>query len=395
VDPAQAAWIKDTLLPGVIRSVDATGSHLATDYIELIDPSDPSKGIALFQNTPRFSTGYTVLQNRPGMLVEMHMLKDYKTRVTGNYEALRAMLEIVNRDADKLVKLNRVADFVVVEKGKECASLSTEKSPPSFRAEGNSQACSVPLRLDVSGATEPFVFKTYKYTRQPSDVSGGTWIQYTNQPMDITVPRQNELKVTLAVAPPRAYIIPAEWTNIIDVVQAHGLRMLRTSKPWSSEVDVYRCTTPQWQQRSFEGHHLLSWPKLNDQNRGCKLSREKMSFAAGSVVVPLDQRAAKVAIHLLEPEAEDSLMQWGFFDTIFEQKEYGEPRVLEKLARDMMAHDPKLKAEFEQRLATDKDFAVNPYARLQWFFYRSPWNDVEQNRYPVVRLSTLEGVPVQ
>jgi hypothetical protein len=213
--------------------------------------------------------------------------------------------------------------------------------------------------------------------------------------MTITVPRQNELKPTLTVTPPRAYLIPAEWTSIIDVVNAHGLRTLRTTKPWSSEVDVYRCTTPQWAQRSFEGHHLLTWPKLSDQNRGCKLSREKMTFAARSMVVPLDQRAAKVAIHLLEPEAEDSLMQWGFFATIFEQKEYGEPRVLEKLARDMMARDPKLKAEFEQKVASDKDFAANPYARLQWFFYRSPWNDVGQNRYPVVRLSTLDGVPVQ
>src|SRR3954467_13556135 len=40
VFPEQAAWIKDTLLPGVIRGVDATGKHLATDYIELMDGSD-------------------------------------------------------------------------------------------------------------------------------------------------------------------------------------------------------------------------------------------------------------------------------------------------------------------------------------------------------------------
>ena len=36
-----------------------------------------------------------------------------------------------------------------------------------------------------------------------------------------------------------------------------------------------------------------------------------------------------------------------FYKTIFEQKEYGEAYVLEKLAREMMAKDPKLKAEFE------------------------------------------------
>jgi Zinc carboxypeptidase len=378
VFPEQASWIKSTLLPGVIQTVNATGKHLAAPYIELADGTDPTKGIELFQNTPRYATGYTVLQNRPGMLVEMHMLKDYRTRVTGNYEALRAMIEIVNRDADKLLKMNRDADAAMIRSGKSAQAQQT-----------------FPLRLDASGATEPFPFKTYKYTRQPSEVSGSTWIQYTSEPMEITIPRQNELKPTLSISTTRAYIIPAEWTTVIDVVQAHGLKTLRTTRAWQREVDVYRCVTPQWQQRSFEGHHLLSWPKLGDQNRGCKLSREKTTFPAGSVVVPLDQRAAKVAIHLLEPEGPDSLMQWGFFDTIFEQKEYGEPRVLEKLAREMMAGDPKLKAEFEQKVASDKDFAANSYARLQWFFYRSPWNDTEQNRYPVARLTTLEGVPVQ
>ena len=48
----------------------------------------------------------------------------------------------------------------------------------------------------------------------------------------------------------------------------------------------------------------------------------------------MDQRAANVAINLLEPQAPDSLLRWGYLDAIFEPKEYGEPRVLEKLARD-------------------------------------------------------------
>jgi len=44
------------------------------------------------------------------MLVELHMLKDYKTRVTGNYELLRALLEVMNKDAAKLLALNAQAD---------------------------------------------------------------------------------------------------------------------------------------------------------------------------------------------------------------------------------------------------------------------------------------------
>ncbi len=70
---------------------------------------------------------------------------------------------------------------------------------------------------------------------------------------------------------------------------------------------------------------------------------EKRVFHAGSSVVPVAQRLANVIMNLLEPEAPDSFARWGFFNAIFEEKEYGEPYVLEALAREMMAEDPALK----------------------------------------------------
>ena len=87
---------------------------------------------------------------------------------------------------------------------------------------------------------------------------------------------------------------------------------------------------------------------------------EKRVFAPGSVVVSLAQVTGRVILNLLEPEAPDSLAHWGFFNAIFEEKEYGEHYVLEDLARQMMAADPSLKAEFEARVATDAEFAASP-----------------------------------
>ena len=49
--------------------------------------------------------------------------------------------------------------------------------------------------------------------------------------------------------------------------------------------------------------------------------------------------------------------------------------MLEKLARVMMAKDPKLKAEFERKVASDPKFEGDPYARLEFFYDRSPWHD--------------------
>ncbi len=50
------------------------------------------------------------------------------------------------------------------------------------------------------------------------------------------------------------------------------------------------------------------------------------------------------------------------------EKKYGEGYVLEALAREMMAKDPKLKAEFEEKVASDPVYAGSAAARLSFFY---------------------------
>jgi len=115
--------------------------------------------------------------------------------------------------------------------------------------------------------------------------------------------------------------------------------------------------------------------------------REKVDLPPGTVIVPIDQPAANVAANLLEPRAPDSLVRWGFLDAIFEQKESPDARVAEKLAREMLAKDPALKAEFEAKVAGDPAFAKDPAARLAFFYERSPWYATQKvGVYPVLRL---------
>jgi hypothetical protein len=114
--------------------------------------------------------------------------------------------------------------------------------------------------------------------------------------------------------------------------------------------------------------------------------RAEADFAAGAVLVPLDQPAANVAVNLLEPRASDSLLAWGLLDAVFEQKEYPDARVAERLAREMLAQDPALQRAFDERLG-DPAFAKSPEARLAFFYERSPWYAAQHvGLYPVVRL---------
>jgi hypothetical protein len=307
------------------------------------------------------------------------MLKDYKTRVTGNYELLRALLEVVNRDADKLIRLNREADEATIAQGR----MASGRSP-------------FPIRLEAAEETVPVAYRSFGFERVLSDVSGGIWIRYNTSPRELTVPRTSAIKVAKSVVPPLAYLIPAPWTSVISVLEAHGIKVRRTTRPWMGEVDTYRCEGVKWQAQSFEGRQapIIPVPTGDSPQGGCVPVREPLSFPRGSALVPLDQRAARVAIHFLEPEAPDSAVAWGFFNAVFEQKEYAESYVMEKLAREMMEKDPKLREEFERKVAGEKEFAADPQARLQFFYRRSPWWDSRMGLYPVGRLESTEGIPL-
>jgi hypothetical protein len=106
----------------------------------------------------------------------------------------------------------------------------------------------------------------------------------------------------------------------------------------------------------YEGHELVRVTAVATE-------RKYLTFHAGDVWVPLDQRGGALAATLLEAQSPDGFMAWGFFHTVFQKKEYGGDYIVEPMARAMLAHDPKLAADFKAKLAADTAFANNPNSR--------------------------------
>jgi hypothetical protein len=366
LDPAVATWQHKTVVDDAIPAYEKHG-HLASIYLEFKDGRDPRKGIENFGSGPRFSTGYAALQNRPALLIETHMLKSYAVRVYAVYDLLHVLLDDINRNPAALLAATAKADADTTARVKDAKAQ-------------------VPLTFKLDPVPTPFDLKGYAFTQTHSDISNDIWIQYDpTRPETYRIDNWNKLLPDLSIAPPAAYVVPGEWKSIIEKLDAHGIAYRRIGHPMK-EVDAtaYQLDEPQWASKPFEGHVMLRSFTL-------RAVPTEVTLPAGSVIVPMDQRAANVAIELLEPQAPDSLLHWGFLNAIFEAKEFGEPRVLEKLARDMMAKDPALKAEFEQKLHDDPAFAADSRARLEFFFNRSPWYTVQAvGAYPVLRLDAAQ-----
>lgn len=357
--PAPVAEWMNRVLDGQLFDRLRDDGHLPVAYFDLIDGKDPAKGVASTAFEPRYSTGYAALRNRASILVETHMLKPNKTRVLAQYHVLRRTLELVSANTEALRTANARAD----------AEDLKRENP----------AKPVVLSLRPTDTATPFTMKGFAYRVEPSKISGGPQILYDNtKPLDIETSWFKTMEVDKTVVPPFAYIIPPQWTEAIEVLKAHGLQSVGLTQPLTTDVEGYRLKEVKFAERPFEG-------RFRAQFRAEPFT-EKRTFPVGSMIVPVAQVSADVAIHLLEPAAPDSLAAWGFFNIVFEQKEYADGYKLEALAKKMIAENSKLKEEFDAKLAADEKFAADPRARLNFFYQRSPYWDPQLGLYPVFRI---------
>ncbi len=361
LDAGVKAWQDEALKKRIFPQVEKHG-HLLAPYLDLKDHRDIGKGIDNFGSGQRFSTGYVALQNRAALLVETHMLKSYATRVRATYDLLAAILDDFRTHPGVLRRAVEQADRNTIARAAQAGA-------------------SLPILFAASDKSVPFQLKGVAFTQEKSAISGDIWTHYDPaKPKDFEIPYWRDLIVKESAALPAAYLVPAGWPQIIDKLRQHGLRIEGTTQSVTVDVEYTRLDSPHWATAPFEGRLMLD-------RFVAKSTSATQTFPPGSVLVPLDQRAANVAVNLLEPRAPDSLLRWGFFNAIFEQKEAADARVLERLAREMLAKDPALKAEFETRLKNDAAFAASADARLEFFYQRSPWYTQQRiGLYPVARL---------
>ncbi len=190
------------------------------------------------------------------------------------------------------------------------------------------------------------------------------------------VPLRDQLVADLTVTAPRAgYLVAAGFAAIVAPrLGAHAIAYRRLDHPVTATVEAFYPTGVE-HAPPFEGRTRAT---IAGQWRS-----ERRTIEAGALWIPIRQPRARLAMHLLEPAAPDSLAAWGFFNAALEQKEYMESYVAEEVAREMLK-DPAIKRAFEQSLA-DPTFAASPERRLDFFYRRHPSWQSQRRELPVLR----------
>jgi len=359
MQPALTSWTKNIYLKQLDLQMTKDGLPICP-YVQFRSWHDPRSGMIGGIAPPMLSQGYTAIQNRPGLLVETHMLKDYKTRVNATYRMLYNSLAILNRESKTLKEIISVADTYV--------------SGKDFRESG--------INLDFENTKDSIMldFLGFEYTVEHSDLSGGDWFKYNNtKPVTFKIPYFNQVKASYSIKLPEAYIIPPEKSDVIERLKYHGINYTLLKKDAEISVVTYRFKDVKWSNYPYEGRFKTTSFEMDEVE-------VKRTYPKGSVLIDMNQRTAQVIAHILEPKSPDSYVSWGFFNEIFQQKEYGESYVLENLARKMLAEDANLKLEFEQKKKNEPEFAQNWWEILNWFYSKSPYWDTHLNMYPVGKI---------
>jgi len=354
-----SAFLNNKFVPFLKSEVEKKGYPIF-EYVSLKEWNKGLEyGLIDWVTPPRLSTGYFALQNRPSLLVETHMIKPYKNRVFSTKAVLETTLEFIFNHSTEIIELNYLADEL---------TLKTYIDNPNF----------FPLKFQLTEKYDEVDFKGYEYYREYSEISGTDKIVYTNKPKNFKLKFYKYHKIIDSVLIPKYYIVPIEYFDLIKKMELHGIRALTINNDTTLEVKRYRFNNIKFADKPYEGRFIPSFD--------IEEYYERVDLPKGTFIIPTEQRTLRVIAHLLEPGSDDSFIKWGFMNSIFEQKEYFEFYVMEKIADEMLKEDKIIKEEFDYKIRTDKEFKNNPYQRLNFFYKKSPYWDKNLNVYPIMKL---------
>ncbi len=350
-------WLKDHFEPQLYNGM-AEKKWDMVPYVSF-ETSSPDKGMMMFYDPPRYSSGYAALFQTIGFIPETHMLKPFKDRVLSTYAFSETVIEKASTNAIELINQQKNARGEVVKQK------------------------SFPFKWSIDTSTYSFVnFKGYEQAYKPSEATGLNRMYYDrSKPFTKQIKFYNAFISSNIVEAPDAYIIPQGWHEVIDLLKLNNVKMQQFKNDTLIDVEAYHIDDYKSLPKPYEKHHKNSAVKVTAGN-------QKIRFLKGDYIIWLNQPANLYLVEMLEPTGDDSFFAWNFFDAILQQKEGYSDYRWDDLAAEVLKNNPDLRTKLEEKKKGDEKFAANGSAQLDFIYKNSPYYEPSHNRYPVFRLNS-------
>ncbi len=268
-DDRLIALVRDEMLPDVSRRLEKRSGYHSFFYGNFSRDHSRWETVPAI---PRFGTHYFGLRNRIGILSESYSYAPFRDRVLGTRDFVRSIFEYAAENKEKISTLLRDA-----RKHKDEIALRSRMKP-------------LPRRATVLGFEEERKDGRTVATKTPKD--------YTVEYLGVAEP-------TLSVRRPYAYLLPSWCTEVVGNLQRHGIAVEELREDIELDVEIYKID-------KVNKRAIYQKRQLIDVDASPR--KEAQRIAAGTLVVKTHQPLGTLAAYLLEPQAEDGLCTWSFFE---------------------------------------------------------------------------------
>jgi hypothetical protein len=284
------AFLRNKLLPEVSKTMLAKYNYRTYYYGNFGDPDTgrevfggSPRAWVTFDHRPRFSTNYVGLRNRLAILSEAYSYLDFRTRVDVTYKFVRSVLEHLWANSNQVLKLIGEADRDSARAG------TTAGNQRGFGIAFEKKASDKPVNILVGSVTR-----------------AGTRLEATGEAKPVRMIEYGEFRAARRLKAPAAYLLAPDQRRAAEMLIAHGITVERLDREMELDVEQYLIKEITRAERPFQGHRET---KLK-----VEASMVRRIFPKGSYLVSMRQPKAALIFYLLEPESDDGLANWNFFD---------------------------------------------------------------------------------
>jgi hypothetical protein len=283
-----AVWTRDSVMPVLRERMRSRRNFPTFDYGDFIDDDTLSKGWATFDSRPRFGTNYYGLRGKVAILSEAYSHDPFERRVKSTHAFVHEIL-----------------------------SLAGEIAPRMRRAiaAGSASMRDIPVRSQMAAAPDSgsvvaeIVERTGDSTRTQPGLPRGR--RRTGRFVTVKMPVFDRFKPVLVAPRPMRYVLAQSDTQIVRALRTHGITVTQAGRgqPNADVIGtgyVFTIDSIITSPRPFQGHREV---RLTGKWRS-----ESRTILPGSYLVDTAQPLGILAVYLLEPQSDDGLVAWNFYD---------------------------------------------------------------------------------
>lgn len=252
----------------------------------------PTKNFYTYNHHPRYLVNQMGLRNRMAILSEAFAHERFYQRIHSTYAFVNEILEYTNDHASEIRQVNTKA---------EAASIALAAKNGSRIKKG--------VRYKMVSTEILKDFKTYDYIGVQSADGATQWKRTGKIRLLDSVNYHASFEPQLFSTVPSGYVIPKTFAKVVDLLRLHGVQVSEVERSTTFTGEQFLATGMTPSQRKFEGHYMIQI------DGAYKPSNKK--FSKGDFVVDLAQPLANFIFFLLEPQSDDGLVNWNFFDEHF------------------------------------------------------------------------------